>query len=248
VGPRAFALVAALLLWTVPVHAQRGNTLNCSDFPTQAAAQAALRADPSDPNRLDADRDGIACERNRCPCDRAPVSRAAPGVAPAPALAAPRPAAPTAPAPAVVPPSAPVPPEAHAAATVRRVVDGDTIEVIFENGAVATVRLIGVNTPETVDPRRPVECFGAEASARLHELLDGQAVWLERDVSQTDRFGRLLRYVWLDPDMLVNDLLVADGYAQVSTFPPDVRYVDTFSASQRAAQEAGRGLWSACPA
>jgi micrococcal nuclease len=135
----------------------------------------------------------------------------------------------------------------HAAATVRRLVDGDTIDVVFENSAIATVRLIGVNTSETVDPRRPVECFGAEASARLHELLDGQAVWLERDVSQVDRFGRLLRYVWLDADVLVNDRLVAEGYAQVSTFPPDVRYVETFTASQRAAQEAGRGLWSACP-
>src|SRR5205807_790771 len=120
------------------------------------------------------------------PCDRTPVNRAAPGVAPAPAPAAPRPAAPPAPAPAIAPPpAAPAPPETHAAATVRRVVDGDTIEVVFENGAIATVRLIGVNTPETVDPRRPVECFGAEASARMHEVLDGQVVWLERDVSQT---------------------------------------------------------------
>lgn len=87
------------------------------------------------------------------------------------------------------------PPETHAAVTVRRVIDGDTIEVEFEDGAVARVRLIGVDTPETVDPRRPVQCFGAEASARTRELLDGQRVWLERDVSQTDRFGRLLRYV-----------------------------------------------------
>jgi micrococcal nuclease len=248
VGPRALALVAAMLLWAAPVHAQRGNTLNCSDFPNQAAAQAAPRADPSDPHRLDADWDGLACERNRYPCDRTPVSRAAPGVAPAPAPAAPRPAAPTAPAPSLAsPPAAPEPPETDAAATVRRVVDGDTIEVVFENGAFATVRLIGVNTPETVDPRRPVECFGAEASTRMHELLDGRAVWLERDVSQTDRFGRLLRYVWLDTHTLANDRLVAEGYAQVSTFPPDVRYLETFTASQRAAQEAGRGLWSACP-
>jgi endonuclease YncB( thermonuclease family) len=222
--------------------------LNCSDFPTQAA-QATLRADPSDPHRLDADRDGIACERNRCPCDRTPVPSAAPGVAPAPAPATPRPAAPTAPVPAIAPPpSAPGPPESHAAGTVPRVVDGDTIEVVFENGAIATVRLIGVNTPETVDPRRPVECFGAEASARTHELLDGQAVWRERDVSQADRCGRLRRYVWLDADTLVNDRLVAEGYAHVSMFPPDVRYVETFTASQRAAQEAGCGLWSACPA
>src|SRR3954467_3744207 len=127
--PRVLALVTVLLLCAMPVHAQRGNTLNCSDFATQAAAQEALRADPSDPNRLDADRDGIACERNRCPCDRTPVSRSNPGVAPRPAPAGPSPAAPVpVPAPAAHPrPPAPAVPENQAAATVQRVVDGNTI-------------------------------------------------------------------------------------------------------------------------
>src|SRR3954452_24720731 len=116
--PRVLALVTVLLLCAMPVHAQRGNTLNCSDFATQAAAQEALRADPSDPHRLDADRDGIACERNRCPCDRTPVPRLAPAVAPASAPSAPGPVAPTAPTSSTAPPpAASAPSETNAAAT-----------------------------------------------------------------------------------------------------------------------------------
>jgi micrococcal nuclease len=128
------------------------------------------------------------------------------------------------------------------------VIDGDTIEVEFEDGTPATVRYIGIDTPETVAPGRPVDCFGREASDRNKELVEGKLVYLERDVSQTDRFGRLLRYVYLEDGTFVNDLLVWDGYARVATFPPDVRHTDRFLASERSAREAGVGLWGACPA
>ncbi|MDP3793405.1 MAG: thermonuclease family protein, partial [Candidatus Uhrbacteria bacterium] len=89
-------------------------------------------------------------------------------------------------------------PSALDQALVVRVVDGDTIDVLI-GGEQLRVRYIGIDTPETVDPRRPVGCFGKEASARNRELVEGKTVALEKDVSETDRFGRLLRYVWLDP-------------------------------------------------
>ncbi len=126
-------------------------------------------------------------------------------------------------------------------------VDGDTIDVLID-GSEQRLRYIGINTPETVDPRRPVECFGREASERNRQLVEGRTVGLERDVSETDRFGRLLRYVWLEGEM-VNAALVAEGYATATTFPPDVKYADTFAAMEAEARAAGRGLWGdACAA
>lgn len=124
--------------------------------------------------------------------------------------------------------------------TVTRVVDGDTI--VIESGE--KVRYIGVNTPESVDPRRPVECFGKEASAKNKELVAGKQVLLEKDVSDKDRYGRLLRYVWLG-DTMINDMLVREGYAQVDTVPPDVKQKDRFIASERVARDGKLGLWGA---
>ena len=139
------------------------------------------------------------------------------------------------------------------AATVDDVVDGDTIEIRFAgDGTVYDVRLIGIDTPETKHPTIPPECFGAEASARTEALLPpGTAIFLEKDVSETDRFGRLLRYVWLSggrgrPAVNANEVLVREGFATASTFPPDVKYADRFTAAQRLAYEEGAGLWSAC--
>jgi len=125
-----------------------------------------------------------------------------------------------------------------------RVVDGDTIDVLI-GGEKMRLRYIGIDTPETVDPRRPVGCFGKEASARNRELVEGKTVGLEKDVSETDRYGRLLRYVWLEGRM-VNARLVEEGYATASTFPPDVRYSDLFASLQAQARDRGRGLWGAC--
>ncbi len=124
---------------------------------------------------------------------------------------------------------------------VVRVVDGDTIEI--EDGE--RVRYIGVNTPESVDPRRKVQCFGKEASAYNKGLVEGKRVRLEPDVEDRDRYGRLLRYVWLG-DTMINEQLVADGYAQIMTFPPNVKYAERFREAQTEAREAKRGLWDKC--
>jgi endonuclease YncB( thermonuclease family) len=123
---------------------------------------------------------------------------------------------------------------------VKRVVDGDTIEI--ERGE--KVRYIGMNTPESVKVNSPVECFGKEASAKNKELVEGKMVRLEKDVSNTDRYGRLLRFVYLEDGTFVNDELVREGYARVSTFPPDVKLAEQFKLAEREARENKRGLWA----
>lgn len=129
--------------------------------------------------------------------------------------------------------------------TVSRVIDGDTI--VVANGT--TVRLIGMDTPETKDPRRPVGCFGAEAARRTGELTGaGTRVRLVYDVERTDRYGRTLAYVYrLDDGVFVNAALLQEGFAQVATYPPNVAHVEEFLSLQRQAREAGVGLWGACP-
>jgi len=126
-------------------------------------------------------------------------------------------------------------------ARVIHVVDGDTIDVDI-NGTIQRVRLIGIDTPEI---HGDVQCFGPEAAAYTTARLLGQTVGLEKDVSETDKYGRLLRYVWLG-DELLNETLVREGYASVSTYPPDVKYAERFLAAQQEAQSAGRGLWGGC--
>lgn len=130
-------------------------------------------------------------------------------------------------------------------ATVERVVDGDTI--VLAGGE--RVRLIGVDTPETKDPRKPVQCFGAEASAHTTALLPpGTAVRVVHDVERHDRYRRTLAYVYRESDgLFVNADLVANGYAQILTIPPNVAHVDEFRALQSAARDANRGLWGGCP-
>lgn len=133
--------------------------------------------------------------------------------------------------------------------TVVRIVDGDTIHASV-NDVRLTIRYIGMDTPESVKPGSPVEPFALAASAANKQLVDGRDIVLERDVSQVDRFGRSLRYIWLErPDgwMLVNIELVRLGFATPATFPPDVKYVHLFPEAQRAAMDAGRGSWAAMP-
>lgn len=129
---------------------------------------------------------------------------------------------------------------------VTRVVDGDTIVVEGNR----KVRYIGVDTPETVDPRRPVGCFGKEASAENKKLVEGKTVILTKDVSETDQFGRLLRLVYLpleDGNLLfVNDYLVREGFAKASTYPPDVKFVEQFRQAEEEARVNNRGLWKTC--
>lgn len=144
--------------------------------------------------------------------------------------------------------SVPVRPHALAqptrtSALVLAVIDGDTIEVLVD-GRRERVRYIGMDTPE-VWPADQIECYGPEASARNAQLVAGQRVELESDLTDRDRYGRLLRYVWLG-ETFVNAELLVEGFAQVTTYPPDVRYVELYRDLQRQAREAGRGLWSAC--
>ena len=126
-------------------------------------------------------------------------------------------------------------------AKVIRVIDGDTIEVGIE-GSLYKVRYIGIDTPEMVHPPEPAEYFSKEASEKNRELVDGRTVRLEKDVSETDEHGRLLRYIWVG-GMMVNAELVKLGYAKAVTYPPDVRYDDLFVQLQREAKEADLGLW-----
>jgi micrococcal nuclease len=124
---------------------------------------------------------------------------------------------------------------------VSEVIDGDTIRLSTGE----TVRYIGIDTPETRHPQKGKECFGSEASRFNEDLVLGKTVQLEKDVSETDRYGRLLRYVWLD-GILVNQTLVAAGYAQASAYPPDIKYQGLFDVAEAEARENNRGLWGVC--
>lgn len=97
-------------------------------------------------------------------------------------------------------------------------------------------------------PGQPIQCYGPEASARNRELVLGKTVLLEKDKSETDSFGRLLRYVYLEDGRMVNELLVAEGFAVSKAYPPDTKYQTTLAAAQKVAQEEGLGRWSACTA
>ena len=132
---------------------------------------------------------------------------------------------------------------ARTQARVLSVIDGDTIEVLVE-GRRERVRYIGIDTPE-VWPEERRECFGTEATVRNGQLVGGQTVELESDVTDRDRYGRLLRYIWIG-ETFVNAELLVEGFAQVTTYPPDVHYVELYRELQRQARQAGRGLWSAC--
>lgn len=129
---------------------------------------------------------------------------------------------------------------------VTHVADGDTIGVSLE-GRDEEVRLIGVDTPETVDPDEPVQCFGPQASAFTHELLEGRRVELELGVERRDVYGRLLAYVYLD-GRLVNAMLARRGLARTLTIAPNDAKAPLFERLTAAASEAARGLWGSCPA
>lgn len=128
-------------------------------------------------------------------------------------------------------------------ARVVRVVDGDTF-VAEVRGAQRRIRLIGVDAPETVKPRAAVEPYGPEASAYTGAALGGRLVYLEYDIERTDRYGRDLCYVWLDEATLFNEALVREGYARVSTYRPNTRYLERFEAQQRRAQWLGAGMYA----
>lgn len=128
---------------------------------------------------------------------------------------------------------------------VTRIVDGDTIVVLVGGGVSEKVRLIGVDTPETVDPRKPVQCFGKEASAFARSLLENKTVRLEADASQGDRdkYGRLLRYVYQGVT-LVNIAIIREGYGHEYTYRLPYKYQAEFKNAERTARDAQKGLWA----
>jgi micrococcal nuclease len=133
-------------------------------------------------------------------------------------------------------------------ARVVRVVDGDTI-VVAVSGRRERVRYIGIDTPESVKPDTPVQCYAHKAAAANARLVAHERVRLVPDVEARDRFGRLLAYVYRVRDgLFVNAALVRDGFARTLTIPPNVRFAARFRALAAQARRAGRGLWSACAA
>lgn len=129
--------------------------------------------------------------------------------------------------------------------TVIKVIDGDTVAVSM-NGVSEIVRLIGVDTPETVDPRTTVQCFGKEASEMTMQLLSGKRVSLEFDATQgvRDKYNRLLAYVFREDGLFVNQYLIENGYAHEYTYSIPYTYQSAFVAAERAAQIGDRGLWA----
>jgi micrococcal nuclease len=139
-------------------------------------------------------------------------------------------------------------PGARIAGVVTRVVDGDTIHVRL-GGREETVRYIGMDTPETVKPNTPVQCFGRAASAANHRLVAGARVELRLDAEPRDRYGRLLAYVYRRGDgLFVNGALVRDGFATILTILPNVSHAADLRALERRARAGRRGLWATCRA
>ncbi len=133
-------------------------------------------------------------------------------------------------------------------AEVEKVIDGDTIQLTTGQ----RVRYIGIDTPETKHPKKSVQCYGREAASRNRELVEGKKILMEKDVSNTDRYDRLLRYIYLqNPEatqeaLFINEYLVEQGYAQALTYPPAVKYNQQMIDAQRVAQKEKKGLWGKC--
>jgi len=135
-------------------------------------------------------------------------------------------------------------------ARVQEVIDGDTVTVVLGSGREEKVRFIGVNTPEISGEIQP---YGLEAKAYTKRRLQGRRVYLELDTSERDKYGRLLAYVWLEKprDTSVSEIrtkmfnaeLLLEGYAQIMTVPPNVKYAEIFKQLENEARNAGKGLW-----
>jgi micrococcal nuclease len=137
----------------------------------------------------------------------------------------------------------------HLTGRVVRAVDGDTLEVALDDGPTETVRLIGVDTPETVKPDTPVQCFGPRASAFEHRTVEGRRVRLLTGVEPRDFYGRLLAYVWVEGRPRARFLeaeLLSRGLARTLTFHPNDRFAHKFERLEQNAARVGKGLWNAC--
>ncbi len=199
---------------------------DCSDFTTQAEAQGYFTSHGGSPSNdfdnLDADHDGVACESLPCPCSRA-EGGAGGGPAPGP-----------------LPRREP--------AKVVRAVDGDTLSVDLKDGGRRDVRLIGIDTPETVRPNTPVQCGGRQASASMHALADGRRVTLIGDPTQdrVDRYGRLLAYVIRGKRNLAK-VQLRRGWAKVYVYNHHpFRKVRSFRHAEHRAERSDRGVWAEC--
>jgi endonuclease YncB( thermonuclease family) len=200
--------------------------LDCSDFSTQAAAQSyflSIGGPTSDPDGLDADGDGIACESNPCPCSYS--------------------TSPTTPTTPAVPPSA-----TSLSATITRVIEGDTVVARLADGNEITVRLIGIDTPETLRPGVSVECGGEQANEEMRRLVEGQQVTLVSDPSQdaADRFGRSLFYVDRSDGVDLGEAMLRAGWANVFVFEQEFERLPRYRTARNDARDAGDGVWGRC--
>jgi endonuclease YncB( thermonuclease family) len=239
------ALGLVVLVGVVAVPSAPAQDRDCGSFSTQAAAQAyfvALGGPTYDPDRLDGDSDGIACEALPCPCSSGP------GTAP--------PATPTSTPTAVPTPTAPSPTSQPAGtrrlARIVRVIDGDTLRVRLSSGQQITVRLIGVDTPETKRPGVAVECGGKAASAFMRQIAfrrgRGRQVTLVGDPSQdaTDRYGRTLAYVDASGKGDLGRLMLRAGWASVYVFANPFGRLARYESAVGQTEARRIGVWARC--
>lgn len=222
----ASALTISLALFSGAPTESKAADRDCSDFSSQAAAQEFFIAEggpSSDPHRLDADGDGIACESNPCPCSSAT-------------------GAPTAPT-----PPEPAPTPVRQGVVLERVVDGDTVEVRFPDDSVAPVRLIGIDTPEKYGA---TECGAEQASAAMERRVrPGQRLRLISDRTQdsVDYYGRLLRYVEIrSSGRDLGQAQIQSGWGKVYVFDSNFKRLSAYRRAQRQARKRLRGVWASC--
>jgi endonuclease YncB( thermonuclease family) len=227
-------LAFVVCLGIVAVPPASAQDRDCGDFADQAAAQAyfiALGGPASDPDRLDGDADGIACESLPCPCGSSPTAEPTPTPTPVPT--------PTA-----------TPPPTRRSARIVRVVDGDTLRVRLSSGRQTTVRLIGIDTPETKRPGAPIECGGTSASAYMRRIAfhrgRGRPVTLVGDPSQaaTDQYGRTLAYVDASGKGDLGRLMLRAGWASV--YETAFGRLAGYRSAAGRAQAQHAGVWGRC--
>jgi endonuclease YncB( thermonuclease family) len=236
------ALGIVVLVGVVAVPSAPAQDRDCGHFSTQAEAQAhfiALGGPASDPDRLDGDSDGVACESLPCPCSSGP------GTAPPPTPT-------VVPTPTATPSPAPQPAATRRSARIVRVIDGDTLRVRLSSGQQITVRLIGIDTPETKRPGTAVECGGTPASSYMRRIAfqrsRGRLVTLVSDPSQdtTDRYGRTLAYVDASGKGDLGRLMLRSGWASVYVFENPFARLARYQAAAGQAKARRAAVWDRC--
>jgi len=240
------ALGIVVLVGVVVVPSAPAQDQDCGHFSTQAAAQSYFieRGGPTyDPDRLDGDSDGIACESLPCPCSSGL------GTAPTPTPTSTPTVVPT---PTATPSPTPQPAAARQSARIVRVIDGDTLRVRLSSGRQITVRLIGIDTPETKRPGVAVECGGAPASSYMRRIAfhrsRGRMVTLVSDPSQdtTDRYGRTLAYVDASGKGDLGQLMLRSGWASVYVFENPFARLARYQAAASQAEARRAAVWNRC--